>query len=104
MSRAHDAAVLLTLNEAAAHCRVSPTTFKRKYQRRGYPRVQIGSLVRYRLVDLDQWIESLVVGSFEPTRVHTSRAAPILVLSPRAREILARREAKTRRSTRATRP
>lgn len=58
---------LLNDEEAAAYIGVRPQTLRdwRHHQRYGLPYVRVGRLIRYRLTDLQTWIESRLVGAAE---------------------------------------
>lgn len=48
----------ITLKEAAAHLNVSRSWLYQKGQGAGVPRARIGSKYRYRVSDLDTWMNS----------------------------------------------
>jgi len=48
---------MLTLPEAAAYLRVSERTlYDWRWKRKGPPGIKVGSLVRYLVADLDEWL------------------------------------------------
>ena len=49
---------LMTETEAAEYLRVCVETLRRRRRARKYPKwVEIGKFIRYRLVDINEWLE-----------------------------------------------
>ena len=48
----------ITLKEAAAHLNVSRSWLYQRGPSAGVPRVQLGTKYRYRISDLDDWIQT----------------------------------------------
>ncbi|PCF95138.1 helix-turn-helix domain-containing protein [Vreelandella nigrificans] len=60
LPESHNPNLLLTTNEAAPYLGVSPRTLEtwRSTGRHGVRYIKVGSRVRYRLRDLDEWLAS----------------------------------------------
>jgi excisionase family DNA binding protein len=46
----------MTIHEVAAYLHVAPGTIHHWIKRKNFPRMKIGRLLRFTLVDVDQWV------------------------------------------------
>ena len=67
MDTAVEAPKLLTTDQAATHMNIKPQTLIiwRSTKRYPLPFIRVGRSIRYRVEDLDRWLESRTVGQLD---------------------------------------